>query len=224
MASSQMVEGKHASSEGIKQALTIGAAIAEIISLTIYVASLINQDALLVLAISVLVVVFTAGVYGLIRLDFFKRLSIGPILVVFLISVAVAVIAWSWLASINIKPIQVVIAKPSNGENVTMRYLVQGTVSDPNSKVHVIIHPLTVPKMWVQNPPIVGIDGSWQTDVYFGTDTLGIGDKYEVIALATNENFLVTFATGNFLREGQIIDSLPRNTNMSNIVTVTRPK
>lgn len=224
MTSNQLMAGKQTRSESIKQALTIGAAIAEIISLTIYIASLINQDALLILAISVLVVVFAIAVYGFIRLEFFKRLNIGLILIVFLISVVVAVIAWSWLAGINIKPIQVVIIKPLNGENVTMRYLVQGTVNDPNSKVHVIIHPLSVPKIWVQNPPIVGTDGSWQTDVYFGTETLGIGDKYEVIALATNENFLVTLATGNFLREGQILDSLPHNTNRSNISTVTRPK
>lgn len=224
MTSNQLMANRQGSSEVVKQALTIGAAIAEIISLTIYIASLINQDALLILAISVLVVIFAIAVYGLIRLDFFKHLSIGPILVVFLISVAVTVIAWSWLASISIKPIQVVITNPPNDGNVTMRYLVQGTVNDPNSKVHVIIHPLTVPKMWVQNPPIVGTDGNWQTDVYFGTDILGIGDRYEVIALATNENFLITFATGNFLREGQILESLPRNTNRSNVVTVTRPK
>lgn len=224
MPSSELATSKQASGEGIKQTLTIGAAIAEIISLAIYVASLINQDALLILVISVLVVIFAIAVYGVMRLDFFRRLGIAPILVVFLISVAVAVIAWSWLAGINIRPIQVVIAKPSNGENVTMRYLVQGTVNDSSSKVHVIIHPLTVPRMWVQNPPVVGTDGNWQTDVYFGTETLGIVDKYEVIALATNENFLVTFATGNLLREGQILESLPRNTNRSNIVTITRPR
>lgn len=224
MPSSELATSKQASGEGIKQTLTIGAAIAEIISLAIYVASLINQDALLILVISVLVVVFAIAVYGVMRLDFFRRLGIAPILVVFLISVAVAVIAWSWLAGINIRPIQVVITKPSNGENVTMRYLVQGTVNDSSSKVHVIIHPLTVPRMWVQNPPVVGTDGNWQTDVYFGTETLGIVDKYEVIALATNENFLVTFATGNLLREGQILESLPRNTNRSNIVTITRPR
>lgn len=224
MPSSELATSKQASGEGIKQTLTIGAAIAEIISLAIYVASLINQDALLILVISVLVVVFAIAVYGVMRLDFFRRLGIAPILVVFLISVAVAVIAWSWLAGINIRPIQVVITKPSNDENVTMRYLVQGTVNDSSSKVHVIIHPLTVPRMWVQNPPVVGTDGNWQTDVYFGTETLGIVDKYEVIALATNENFLVTFATGNLLREGQILESLPRNTNRSNIVTITRPR
>jgi hypothetical protein len=224
MTSNQLMANKRASSEGIKQALTIGAAIAEIISVTICIASLINQDALLILAISLLVAISAITVYGLIRLDFFKRLSIGPILIIFLISVAVVVIAWSCLAGISINPIQVVITKPANDGNVTMRYLVQGTVNDPNSKIHVITHPLTVPKMWVQNPPVVGTDGSWQTDVYFGTDTLGIGDRYEVIALATNENFLITFATGNLLREGQILESLPRNTNRSNIVTVTRPK
>lgn len=223
MATDQLVVNRQ-SYERIKQALTIGVAITEIISITIYIASLINQDTLLILAISALVIVFGIAVYGLVRLDFFRRLSIVPILVVFLISVAVSVIAWSWLASTSIKPVQVVITKPINDENVTRRYVVQGTVSDPNCKVHVIVHPLTVPKMWVQNSPIIGIDGSWKTEVYFGTETLGIGDKYEVIALATNENFLVTLATGNFLREGRVLESLPRNTNRSNVVTVTRSK
>jgi hypothetical protein len=45
---------------------------------------------------------------------------------------------------------------------------------------------------------------------------------YELIALATRENFLVTFATGNQLRAGQVLPGLPRNTNKSAVVTVSR--
>ncbi len=220
----QISSTQQSSSEGVKQALTVCAAIAEIIGLAIYLASLISLNSLLIFAIAVLVIIFTVAVYWLTRSVFFKRVSVGLIVVVLTISVAVAVIAWSWLSGIGLQPIEVTISNSLDGDNVSMRYLVQGSVNNPHSKVHVIIHPLTVPEMWVQNPPIVSADGSWQTNVYFGTSTLGIGDKYEVVAIATGENFLITLATGNYLREGQTIKTLPRNTNQSNVVTVYRPE
>ncbi len=207
-----------------KETLSISTGIAVVVNAAIQFANVLKQDSMLIIAIAMLLIVFVVTVQRLIKLDLFKRINSIIILMVFLMLVASAVVAWSWLAEFKIKTIEVNITNPSGGDNVTMRYVVKGTVSDPSSRIYVIVHPLLRTDMWVSYPSMVSPDGKWQDDVYFGTETLGIDEQYEITAIATNENFLVTLATGNFLHEGQIIPTLPRNTNKADVVTVFRPK
>jgi hypothetical protein len=208
----------------LKDGITVCAAIAVIINTTIGVAGLLKQNLMIFVVIASLVIISAVAVQKLIKSKSLKPISIIMISIVFLMLVALAVVAWSRLADSNIEPIKIIITNPSDGDNVTMRHIIKGTVSDPAAQVYVIVHPLSIPEMWVSYPSMVSPDGKWQDEVYFGTETLGIGEQYELTATATNENFFVTLATGNFFREGQTMSSIPRNTNKANVITVFRPK
>ena len=193
--------------------------IANWIAINAFLATVVKQDPLLVLLMTA-AAIGIAGIIYLVR----NHLPIVPLLIVLIGSLVLAIVAWSSLASWGVSPVKISITDPREGSSVTLPYLAKGTVSDTDAKVHVIVHPLSVSEMWVQQSPIVDAQGNWQSTVFFGTDTLGIGERYEVIALATNDNFLVTWATGNSLSEGQKMTSLPHKSNRSNLVTVTRPK
>ena len=106
------------------------------------------------------------------------------------------------------------ITSPSDGATVTMTELVRGTVSDPKLNVYVLIHPLTTNLWWVQNIPTVGPGGKWQSFCYFGTENLGIGEPYEIIAVATSKKKLY--------KPGDTLEIVPLDLLRSRIVTVRR--
>jgi len=223
MAQSTMTADRGQTENPILWILVFASAIADWIAITAFLASIVKQDPILIFSMIIAAIAIVGIVYKVRPL--LSRAGIVPILTAFFIgSLVLVVIAWSLLASSAVTPIKVNITDPQDGASVTMQYLVKGTVSDPDAKVYVIVHPLRVSEMWVQQLPIVGGEGNWQASVYFGTETLGIGERYELIALATNDNFLITWATGNALGEGQKLTSLPRKSNRSNLITVTRPK
>src|SRR5437879_7040594 len=60
------------------------------------------------------------------------------------------------------------ITAPVDGSEVPWRPIVEGTVSDPESKVWVIVHPLEVSKYWVQPPVTVREGGTWKVQIYIG--------------------------------------------------------
>ena len=97
-----------------------------------------------------------------------------------------------------------------------MTYLAQGThsglIENPSMNLYVLVHPHPTDKWWVQNLPSVFSDGSWQTTIYFGTETQGIGDDYTVCAIITTED----------LKVAETLSSLPSCVAESH-VTVTRP-
>lgn len=97
-----------------------------------------------------------------------------------------------------------------------MSYFARGThsglIDNPGLNLYVLVHPHTTDKWWVQNLPAVFSDGSWQTTIYFGTETQGIGDDYTVSAIITTED----------LEVAEILSSLPSYVAESH-VTVTRP-
>ncbi len=76
-------------------------------------------------------------------------------------------------------------------KKVSMKQLVKGKLSDPNKYVYIFIHPLTTEVWWVQNiPAAINLDGSWYTMCYFGTETLGIGEPYEIVAIVSSQDDL----------------------------------
>jgi hypothetical protein len=96
---------------------------------------------------------------------------------------------------------------------VGQKEMVQGTVSDQEEQVYVLVYPMEARKWWVQ--PLASPannDGSWATLCYFGTETEGIGEYFQVVALVADEK----------LEEGQILDSLPVDKGRSDIITVKR--
>lgn len=202
----------------------VASIISDFAAVSALLASIIKQDPTLILLMLAAIAAFVAVAYKIRRSKFLMgRAGLIPVLAVFVFSVVLAVVAWSLLANTRITPITIRIVDPVEGGSVTLQYLVKGTVSDPDARVHVIVHPLRVSEMWVQQSPLVDGDGNWQASCVSGTESLGLGERYEIVALATNENFLVTWAVGNQLSEGDKLTNLPRKSNRSNLVTVTRP-
>ena len=197
----------------IKWLLIIVSIVAGWIGVSAFLATIIKQDPLLIFLMAVAAVVFAAVTYFVIRI----QPPIVPLLIAFVASFVLAGVAWSLLANSAMTPIRVTITEPQEGANVEMSHLAKGTVSDPDARVRVIVHPLNVPEMRVQEIPVVDRQGNWQSTVFFGTEVHN--EEYQLIALAANENFLVTWATGNALSEGQKVTRLPLKSNGSNIAT-----
>lgn len=205
----------------IKRRLNLISVIADWITITVFLGIGVKQDWLLIVLIVVAAVVIPVIAYR-----FLSKLGGPLVLIAFIGSLVLAIVAWSWLASSEVTPLKVNITDPQDGMSVTSPrpYVAKGTVSDPNARVYVIVRTLPVSEMWVQQPAIVDGGGNWQASVFFGNDKISTEESYQVIALATNDNFLVTWATGNSLRKGQKLESLPRISNKSSLITVTRPK
>ncbi len=105
------------------------------------------------------------------------------------------------------------IQKPLSGE-VNWRPYVEGIVSDPKSKVWVIIHPVGLRSFWVQPPVSVNRDGSWRVKVYIGrAGQIDIGKEFEIMAVSRPKQQL---------NEGRILSEWPDVGWRSEIVTVVR--
>ena len=62
---------------------------------------------------------------------------------------------------------------------------VEGTVSDPNAKVWVIVHPMEVSDYWVQPPVTVKDGGKWKVQIHIGRPgAADIGKHFEIMAIA----------------------------------------
>lgn len=109
--------------------------------------------------------------------------------------------------------IKVQIESPQQNAEVGLTEIVKGKVSNPKVKVYVLVHPLLTNLWWVQRiPSPPNQDGSWQTLCYFGTETEGIGESFEIAAIVTR----------NRLEEGQTLTELPKDVVRSDIITVRR--
>ena len=52
----------------------------------------------------------------------------------------------------------------------------------------VLIHPLLTDKFWVQSLPMPpSASGKWQCNCYFGSETQGAGESFELNAIASKE-------------------------------------
>jgi len=110
------------------------------------------------------------------------------------------------------------ITRPRNGERVCWRSLIEGRVSDPQLQVFVAIHPMATNRFWIQPVPNVASDGSYSVYGYFGEPNQGIGEPFEIIAIATRNKEL--------FKEGDTLPSpLPDNPEIlvrSNPIIVIR--
>lgn len=114
------------------------------------------------------------------------------------------------------KPIEgeIMIDDPQNNVSVIQKQIVKGTVSDPQLIVYVLVHPIMTNQWWVQNIPAVDSEGRWQTLCYFGTKTEGIGEQFEVIAVAGR--------SARMFRTGETMEIIPKSLLRSQIITVRR--
>lgn len=114
--------------------------------------------------------------------------------------------------------VKITIDDPIQGQEVTMSYMVKGTVKPPpdfpaqDIKLTVLVHPLTTPFYWIQTDPVVDNEGNWQSLCGFGTPDQRDTVEFEVLAIMPTEKLDRTI----------VYSSVPENTNMSDVVRVTR--
>ena len=135
----------------IKWVSLVLSAIASWIAINAFIATVVKQDPLLILLMTATAIAIAGVLNYMIRRI---RLGIVPVIIALVGSGVLAVVAWSLLASSGVTSVKISINDPQDGASVTLRYLAKGTVSDADARVYVIVHPLTVSEMWVQQPPI----------------------------------------------------------------------
>ena len=92
--------------------------------------------------------------------------------------------------------------------------MVWGTINDTSLHVFVLVKPSLGSSWWVQKRVISLSNQKWRGIVRLGNETEGIGEFFEIVALASRDSDLY--------EEGKDIDSLPDNALRSDIVVVSR--
>ncbi len=110
--------------------------------------------------------------------------------------------------------LEITITTPEDGASVVRRPIVQGTVSDPEADVWVVLHPAEVADYWVQPPVTVRKDSTWKVQIYIGRPgSLDVDKQFEIIAFANPEDTLEV---------GQVLGDWPEAEARSDVVEVTR--
>jgi hypothetical protein len=112
------------------------------------------------------------------------------------------------------------ITSPLNGEEIGMNVLVEGIihVDDLGERTLVVaVHPIQTNRLWVQPHPLriekVEDGYRFRCRAYCGTQTQGIGEKFELYAM---------LAKKGAMKEGDQLDGIPKDVEASPSVLVTR--
>jgi hypothetical protein len=105
------------------------------------------------------------------------------------------------------------ITAPKEGAKVQEKPFVEGTVSDPNTRVWVVVHPMAISTYWVQPAVTVKENGTWKVKVNIGHGNEGKGEQFEVMAVANPKVNL---------KEGDQLATWPNAEAKSQVVEVTR--
>ncbi|MGO9374674.1 MAG: hypothetical protein ACLQBD_21600 [Syntrophobacteraceae bacterium] len=102
---------------------------------------------------------------------------------------------------LNAQGLNVSITAPIDSAQVPERLTIEGTVSDQNSKVWVIVHPMEVSTYWVQPDINIKKNGNWKAVIYIGRPgAVDVGKHFEVMAVANPKVIL---------KEGQKLEGWP---------------
>ena len=150
---------------------------------------------------------------------------------ILLVAVLVGAGTFGSLAGLEIipaSPVEVRIISPLSGTPVNgPKTTIAGTVSPPHGRVLVLIHPVDSNRWWVQIEPHMSPQESndtksqWETTIYLGDETRGIGEQFEVVALGSQDPLLFDILTGRYYQTGDEVYSLPP-LSRSNLVTLCR--
>ena len=105
------------------------------------------------------------------------------------------------------------ISAPSDGAKVGERPFIEGTVSDPDAEVWVVVHPTAVTDYWVQPAVTVKENGKWKVQVHIGRPGRDIGKHFEIRAFANPEGELTN---------GLKLAKWPKAEAKSNLIEVIR--
>lgn len=106
------------------------------------------------------------------------------------------------------------ITSPTDQSYVAWRPTVQGTVSDPNATVWVVVHPVNTGGYWVQPSVGVGGDAKWRVQVYVGrAPDADVDVHFEIMAVAQPKANL---------KEGDVLGAWPTAEAKSQIIDVIR--
>lgn len=126
---------------------------------------------------------------------------------------AVAVSAFVTTAAAEVTAQSVTMTSPAAGTALRWRAEVGGRVSESNTTLWVVVHPLNVSEYWVQPSVLANDDGTWSTIAYIGRrGDADIGREYEVVVFAD---------PSEPIQEG-LLDRWPRARWHSKPVRVTR--
>lgn len=127
-----------------------------------------------------------------------------------------------WFADRPAPDIETVITEPNDGAEVEERTVVKGKSTPIPEVVYVLVHPRSTNSWWVQDLPVVQRTGDWSVDVSMGTASAGIGESFDIIALATNEGRLIRILRDVDLVTAQQLTTTIPSLSKSNLVTVKR--
>lgn len=106
------------------------------------------------------------------------------------------------------------ITEPTEGAAVPRRPFVKGTVSDPNAKVWVIVHPMATGNYWVQPSLTPKKDGTWKVMIYIGRPGADdVGKHFEIMAIANPKVKL---------KEGDVLSGWPDAQWKTQVIELTR--
>lgn len=128
--------------------------------------------------------------------------------------VLVSVFIMIAISVVNAQRITLRITAPLNKARVPERPYVEGTVTRPNDKVWVIVHPMEVSDYWVQPSVNVKGDGSWKVKIYIGIPgSVDVGKQFEIMAVANPRDNI---------KEGDVLSGWPEAQANSQVIEVTR--
>jgi len=95
-------------------------------------------------------------------------------------------------ARIAITKIDEAILTPDSRPDVGMRVVVEGTITNPELTISVLVHPIISDTWWVQNPPSLPEEigqnlWGWRTTIFCGNEVDGRREQYEILALAESK-------------------------------------
>ena len=98
---------------------------------------------------------------------------------------------------------------------------IEGTVSPPDARVHVLVHPDQDLYWWVQKEAIRGIKGAWKAEVSLGSLENGKRTHFQIIAVASTIPILLESICNLALVEGEQLKRPPALPS-TEIVTIWR--
>ena len=177
------------------------------------------------IAVSFLVGLVFGALWGLVN----RPRRIWVIIAVAVIAGIIAFGGTFGLRLIPSRPVAVTVEPVPPGYQVDgVTVVVSGTVSPPDTRVMVLVHPWDSDRWWVQETPWtkrIGVQSNhaeWQTVVRLGDETHGHGQAFEVIAVGSQDSLVLDILAERYFRPGTELFSLPTLSHSNSVVLIRK--